>query len=330
MGDSLITILAQEALLSPTQDRLQTEIEIISIILTSKRVVGADDSVNFAIEPRYEALGQRLLGYFESLYDLKLTHRLVRSVRRNHRVAQYLRIYFDESSQTILRKLGIITHYDTLVRGLPITVNSATIDNLVESLRIMILNLASFKGKELIFSVDHFILGNAIMGIFHKFGLRPERKHSRGKGVILTFDDTTTVANFLEIVGSKEALKRYKELYPNVPQSVAMGDTKILIPKLLKPLPSEVMLIRIQRALEILEGQGALKKTIAVAGRLRLQYPEKSAEELGKLIEPALTKDAVAGRLRRLLKQADQLAEQLFIEDTLTFALRETYKFEED
>jgi DNA-binding transcriptional regulator WhiA len=330
MGDSLIKILAQEVLSSPTPNRFQTEIELISIILTSKRVSEAGDSVNFAIEPRYEVLGQRVLRYFESLYGLKLIHRLVRNAAKNHQVDQSLRVYFDHSALSALKKLRIVSPYNTLVRGLPTQVNSATIDNLTIALKIFVLNLAGFKGKELFFSIDNFILANAILGVFHKFGLRPERKNVRDSAVILNFSDATTVANFLEIIGSTIALQQYRELYPNVPPSVVAGETKILIPKLLRPLPSEIMLIRIKRALEILQSQGVLKKTIAMVGELRLQYPQKSVEELGKLAQPELTKDAVAGRLRRLLKQADQLAEQLFMEDTLTFALRETHKFEED
>jgi len=37
-----------------------------------------------------------------------------------------------------------------------------------------------------------------------------------------------------------------------------------------------------------------------VAGRLRLEHPQASLEQLGALADPPMTKDAVAGRLRRL------------------------------
>ena len=39
-------------------------------------------------------------------------------------------------------------------------------------------------------------------------------------------------------------------------------------------------------------------------------------EELGQLHEPVLTKDAIAGRIRRLLAMADKRAEDLGIPDT--------------
>jgi hypothetical protein len=52
------------------------------------------------------------------------------------------------------------------------------------------------------------------------------------------------------------------------------------------------------------------------AGRLRLQHANASLEELGALAEPALTKDAIAGRIRRLLAMADGRAEELGVPNT--------------
>ena len=43
-------------------------------------------------------------------------------------------------------------------------------------------------------------------------------------------------------------------------------------------------------------------------GKLRLEHSQASLEELGQLADPPLTKDAVAGRIRRLLAMADKRA----------------------
>ena len=53
-----------------------------------------------------------------------------------------------------------------------------------------------------------------------------------------------------------------------------------------------------------------------VAGALRLEHKQASLEELGQLHDPVLTKDAIAGRIRRLLAMADKRAEELGIPDT--------------
>src|SRR5206468_7366681 len=60
---------------------------------------------------------------------------------------------------------------------------------------------------------------------------------------------------------------------------------------------------RVSRAMEIL-GDEAPEHLLS-AGRLRLEHSNASLEELGALAEPPLTKDAIAGRIRRLLAMAD-------------------------
>ena len=55
---------------------------------------------------------------------------------------------------------------------------------------------------------------------------------------------------------------------------------------------------------------------LAEAGQLRVQHRQASLEELGRLADPQMTKDAVAGRIRRLLSMADKRAEELNIPNT--------------
>jgi len=71
---------------------------------------------------------------------------------------------------------------------------------------------------------------------------------------------------------------------------------------------------RVSRALEILGDD--VPDHLAQAGRLRLEHRQASLEELGALADPPLTKDAVAGRIRRLLSTADRRAEELGIPGT--------------
>jgi DNA-binding protein WhiA len=63
---------------------------------------------------------------------------------------------------------------------------------------------------------------------------------------------------------------------------------------------------RVERALEILDG--ALPDHLKYAGELRLRFRDSSLDELGHHAEPPMTKDAVAGRIRRLLALADKQA----------------------
>ncbi len=71
---------------------------------------------------------------------------------------------------------------------------------------------------------------------------------------------------------------------------------------------------RVQRAMEILGDE--IPDHLREAGELRIKHGQASLEELGSLAVPAMTKDAVAGRIRRLLAMADKRASELGIPDT--------------
>ena len=78
--------------------------------------------------------------------------------------------------------------------------------------------------------------------------------------------------------------------------------------------PAVAAAARVERALEILGD--TVPDHLAAAGSLRVAHRQASLEELGRLADPPMTKDAVAGRIRRLLSMADRKAKQDGIPDT--------------
>ena len=71
---------------------------------------------------------------------------------------------------------------------------------------------------------------------------------------------------------------------------------------------------RVQRAMEILGHE--IPEHLKEAGELRINHGLASLEELGSLATPPMTKDAIAGRIRRLLAMADKRAGELGVADT--------------
>lgn len=71
---------------------------------------------------------------------------------------------------------------------------------------------------------------------------------------------------------------------------------------------------RVERAMEILADDAP--EHLIAAGRLRLDHKQASLEELGQMADPPLTKDAIAGRIRRLLAMADKRAVDMGIPGT--------------
>ena len=71
---------------------------------------------------------------------------------------------------------------------------------------------------------------------------------------------------------------------------------------------------RVERALAILGAEAP--DHLSEAGKLRIAHGQASLEELGQLADPPMTKDAIAGRIRRLLTMADKRAQDDGIPDT--------------
>jgi len=71
---------------------------------------------------------------------------------------------------------------------------------------------------------------------------------------------------------------------------------------------------RVARAFDILGDD--VPEHLRAAGQLRMAHQDASLEELGSLHVPPLTKDAIAGRIRRLLALADKRADEMGIDAT--------------
>jgi len=80
-------------------------------------------------------------------------------------------------------------------------------------------------------------------------------------------------------------------------------------------LAAAVAATRVDRALLIL---GEAPKHLAAVAALRITHREVSLQALGQMLNPPMTKDAVAGRIRRLLALADNTARRTGIPDTTT------------
>jgi DNA-binding protein WhiA len=71
---------------------------------------------------------------------------------------------------------------------------------------------------------------------------------------------------------------------------------------------------RAERALEILGGEVPGEQ--AEAARLRIEHPDATISQLGTLACPPVSKDTIAGRIRRLLDRADARAARLGVPGT--------------
>ncbi|MBW3080815.1 DNA-binding protein WhiA [Bifidobacterium saguinibicoloris] len=66
---------------------------------------------------------------------------------------------------------------------------------------------------------------------------------------------------------------------------------------------------KVRKAFELFDEAGVeVPDNLRAAGRLRLEHGDASLEELGRIADPPISKDAIAGRIRRLLQLAEKTA----------------------
>ena len=155
----------------------------------------------------------------------------------------------------------------------------------------------------------------ALVGAARRFDISAKAREVRGADRVVVRDGEA-IGVLLERMGAPEAFKVWAERRSRresrgTANRLANFDDANLRRSARAAVASGA---RVERAFEIL-GED-VPSHLAEAGRLRLEHKQASLEELGQYSDPPLTKDAVAGRIRRLLAMADKRAQELGVPDT--------------
>jgi DNA-binding protein WhiA len=155
----------------------------------------------------------------------------------------------------------------------------------------------------------------ALVGAAHRLGIPAKAREVRGvPRVVVREGEAIRVA--LAHMGAERAandwdqMRQRREVRAGVNRLVNFDDANLRR----SAQAAVAACARVERALEILGDE--VPEHLREAGELRLAHRDASLDELGHHADPPLTKDAVAGRIRRLLAMADKKAEQDGIPDT--------------
>ena len=155
----------------------------------------------------------------------------------------------------------------------------------------------------------------ALVGTARRIDVTAKTKEARGVNRVV-IRDGDSIGRLLMLMGAKETRevwekqRRTRENRAKANRLANFDDANLRR----SARAAVAAAARVERALEILEND--VPQHLAQAGQLRVEHKEASLEELGRLAEPPMTKDAVAGRIRRLLSMADKRAEELGLPDT--------------
>ena len=260
---------------------------------------------------------RRLRTYIHDLYSLDSDLLVINAtgLRRTTRYA--VRVIRD--GEALARLTGLVDQRRRPVRGLPAVVVGGSIADSVAVWRGAFLARGSLTEPGRSMALEVTCPGSeaalALSGAARRLGITVKSRESRGVDRVV-LRDGEAIADLLTRMGAQETRliweeRRMRREVKAQANRLANFDDANLRRSARAAVAASA---RVERALEIL-GEDAPAHLVA-AGRLRIEHRQASLEELGKLHDPPLTKDAVAGRIRRLLATADKAAEAAGIPNT--------------
>lgn len=224
-----------------------------------------------------------------------------------------------EGGETLARQTGLMDARRRPVRGLPNRLTTGSLEELAAVWRGAFLAHGSLTDPGRSAALEITCPGNesamALVGAAGRLGISAKAREVRGVYRVV-IRDGEKISDMLRLMGARttvgdwEQLRARREVRANANRLVNFDDANLRR----SAEAAVAACARVQRALEILGDD--LPEHLRYAGELRLSFRDSSLDELGHHADPPMTKDAVAGRIRRLLAMADKRAEDLGIAGT--------------
>ena len=248
-------------------------------------------------------------------YDSELIVVTGGTLRRGQRYV--VRVIKD--GESLARQTGLLDNKGRPVRGLPAQVVSGGIEEAVAAFRGAFLAHGSLTEPGRSSALEVTCPGPeaalALVGAARRMGISAKSREVRGVDR-LVIRDGEAIGELLVRLGAHDTRlvweeRRLRREVRGTANRLANFDDANLRRSARAAVASGA---RVERAFAILGDQ--VPTHLQEAGRLRVEHKEASLEELGRLADPPMTKDAVAGRIRRLLALADKVAAERGIPDT--------------
>lgn len=264
-----------------------------------------------------EPVAARLRAFLQNLYRAESQVVMVSggALRKGNRFV----IRVVKNADDLARATGLIDRAGRPVRGLPTDIIGAGLEEAAAAWRGAIMARGSLVEPGRSGALEVTCPGPetalALAGCARRLGAGARTRQVRGADRV-TVRDSEAVATLLEVLDVPNTFANWEEQRQ---KREARGSANRLAnfddANLRRSAQAAVAAsMRVQRAFEIL-GED-IPDHLREAGELRLAHRQASLEELGQFAEPPLTKDAVAGRIRRLLALADKVAEERSIPST--------------
>jgi DNA-binding protein WhiA len=224
-----------------------------------------------------------------------------------------------ETGEALARQTGLIDGNGRPIRGLPPQIVSAAKCDAESAWRGAFLAHGSLtepgRSSALEITAPGPEAALALVGSARRLGITAKAREVRGVDRVVVRDGDA-IGALLTLMGAHESVlaweeRRMRREVRATANRLANFDDANLRRSARAAVAASA---RVQRAIEILGPE--IPDHLLEAGRLRIEHGQASLEELGSLANPPMTKDAIAGRIRRLLAMADKRAVEMGIPDT--------------
>ena len=216
-----------------------------------------------------------------------------------------------KQGDVLARQTGLLDSRGRPVRGLPATLVSGSIEEAQAVWRGAFLAHGSLTDPGRSAALEITAPGNeaamALVGVARRLGVIAKAREGRGVYRVV-IREGEAIATMLTQIGAHTQVLRWEEMrLRREVRATANRLANFDDANLRRSAQAAVAAgARVERALELL-GPG-IPEHLRYAGELRLKHKQASLDELGHLSDPPMTKDAIAGRIRRLLAMADKHA----------------------
>ena len=224
-----------------------------------------------------------------------------------------------DGGETLARQTGLLDARRRPIRGLPNRLTTGSRDELAAVWRGAFLAAGSLTDPGRSAALEVVCPGNeaamALVGAAGRLKIPAKAREVRGVHRVVVRDGEA-IAAILRLMGADqtvaawEEMRQRREVRATANRLVNFDDANLRR----SAQAAVAACARVERALEILADD--VPKHLKYAGDLRLRFRDASLDELGHHADPPMTKDAVAGRIRRLLAMADKKASDLGIPNT--------------
>jgi len=216
-----------------------------------------------------------------------------------------------KQGDVLARQTGLLDSRGRPVRGLPANLVSGSIEEAQAVWRGAFLAHGSLTDPGRSAALEITAPGNeaamALVGVARRLGVTAKAREVRGVYRVV-IREGEAIATMLTQIGAHTQVLRWEEMrLRREVRATANRLANFDDANLRRSAQAAVAAgARVERALELL-GPG-IPEHLRYAGELRLKHKQASLDELGHLSDPPMTKDAIAGRIRRLLAMADKHA----------------------